>query len=299
MKAIVTGSSGFIGSRLCYYLEKEGNTVLKVSRSSKLGSPNDLICDLETSTLDIETMLGVNTVFHLAGYAHDLSDPKKSENKYINLNLNATKNLAMQASEADVKRFIFISSVKAGASDTLLHRLAEEPESIYGKTKRKAEIELIQLSKKTEMKIFIIRPSLVYGPGSKGNLLSMKRAIKQGWFPPLPIIKNARSMIHVDDLVRAMMLVHAKGIDGEIYNVTDGKDYSSTEIYETLCKITKKKLPKLRTPLFIFKILSCIPGGVNQRVIKLLGNERYSSSKINSLGFYAKLRLGNLNETLF
>lgn len=299
MKTIVTGSSGFIGSRLCYFLRQQGHSVIKVSRTAKLNSQTDLICDLETNKLNDGTMSGVNTIFHLAGYSHDLSNPEKSRKKYIKLNIDATKNLAIQASKEGVKTFIFVSSVKAGSSDATRDDSEEKPEGIYGETKRKAELELIELSKHTDMKIFIIRPSLVYGPEIKGNLLSMKRAIQAGWFPPLPKIKNVRSMIHVDDLVRAMLLVKEKGIDGEIYNVTDGKDYSTTEIYETFYELIKKDPPKLRLPLFVLNLLSFIPGKINQTVSKLVGDERYSSSKIKSLGFSAKLRFGDLNETLF
>lgn len=299
MKAIVTGSSGFIGSRLCYFLRQQGHSVIKVSRTAKLNSQTDLICDLETNKLNDGTMLGVNTIFHLAGYAHDLSNPEKSRKKYVKLNIDATKNLAIQASKEGVKTFVFVSSVKAGSSDATRDDSEEKPEGIYGETKRKAELELIELSKHTDMKIFIIRPSLVYGPEIKGNLLSMKRAIQAGWFPPLPKIKNVRSMIHVDDLVRAILLVKEKGIDGEIYNVTDGKDYSTTEIYETLYELIKKDPPKLRLPLFVLNLLSFIPGKINQTVSKLVEDKRYSSSKIKSLGFSAKLRFRDLNETLF
>jgi UDP-glucose 4-epimerase len=299
MKVIVTGSSGFIGSRLCFFLSQQSYSIIKVSRTAKPYSQKDLICDLETNQLEKGAMSGVDTIFHLAGYAHDLSDPQKSKKKYVKLNVDATKKLAIQASKEGVKNFIFVSSVKAGFSDIKRDASEQKPESIYGETKRLAELELLDLSKQTNMNILIVRPSLVYGPEIKGNLLSMKRAIKAGWFPPLPQIKNARSMVHVDDLVSAIILVKEKGVNGEIYNVTDGKDYSTTEIYETLYKLNKKDLPKLRLPLILLNLFSFIPGRINKMVSKLVGDERYSSSKIEALGFRAKLRFGNLNETLF
>jgi len=299
MKVIVTGSSGFIGSRLCYFLSQQRYSTIRVSRTAKPNSQKDLICDLETNQLAKGAMSGVDTIFHLAGYAHDLSDPQKSKKKYVKLNVDATKKLAIQASKEGVKNFIFVSSVKAGCPDIKRDASEQKPESIYGETKRQAELELLDFSKHTNMNILIVRPSLVYGPDIKGNLLSMKRAIQAGWFPPLPQIKNARSMVHVDDLVSAIILVKEKGINGEIYNVTDGKDYSTTEIYETLYKLNKKDPPKLRLPLILLNLLSFIPGRINKIVSKLVEDERYSSSKIESLGFCAKLRFGNLNETLF
>ena len=299
MKSIVTGSSGFIGSRLCHFLNEQDQDVIKVSRTGKEDHQANLICDFETDKLTTGTMLGIDTVFHLAGYAHDVSNPKKSTEKYVKLNIEATKDLAIQASKEGVKTFVFISSVKAEISSNLKEKIQMKPTSIYGETKRKAELELIELSRDTDMKILIIRPSLVYGPNIKGNLLSMKKAVNSGWFPPLPVIKNSRSMVHVDDLVRAIFLIYEKGQDGEIYTVTDGNQYSTTEIYETFCKTLKKDLPKWRLPLFSLKMLSLVPGILKQKITKLLADESYSSSKIESLGFSAKLRFGDMNETLF
>ncbi len=296
MKTIVTGSSGFIGTRLCCFLQDRGDTVIKVSRTSNPDYKSDLICDLETAKLNQGTMSGIDTVFHLAGYAHDLLDPEKSRKRYFQLNVEATKNLAIQASQEGVKNFIFVSSVKAGSPEDCL---AENPAGIYGETKREAELWLLEFTKNTDMKLFIVRPSLVYGPNIKGNLSSMKNAIEAGWFPPLPKIKNVRSMIHVDDLVRAIIFVLEKGLDGEVYNITDGKEYSTTEIYETLYAINGKNPPKFRLPLSLFSFLRYMPGKFNQTLSKLLGDEKYSSSKIESLGFSTKLRFGDMNETLF
>ena len=193
MKYIVTGSSGFIGSRLCHFLNKQDYDVIKVSRTGKEGHQANLICDFETDKLTQGAMLGVDTVFHLAGYTHDVSNSKKSMERYVKLNIEATKDLATQASKDGVKTFVFISSVKAEISANLQDKIQTKPASIYGDTKRKAELELIELSRDTDMKILITRPSLVYGPDLKGNLLSMKNAIDSGWFPLLSNMLNVCS----------------------------------------------------------------------------------------------------------
>jgi len=299
MKTIVTGSSGFIGSRLCLLLEEHGSEVIRVSRKARTNSKENLVCDLETSSLENKDMSDVSTIFHLAGYAHDLSNPENSKDKYYRLNVDATLNLATQASENGVKNFVFVSSVKAEGPSISSGKLEKKDFGIYGESKRKAELHLIELSQKTDMQIYIVRPSLVYGPNVKGNLLNMKDAIEKGWFPPFPGIENSKSLIHVDDLARAILFVSKKGIDKEIYNVTDGVDYSTTEIYETLCRIIEKKPPPFRIPLFAFKMMAKIPLGLGYKVSKLLENERFSSSKIRSLGYYSKLRLEQFNETLF
>ncbi len=290
MKMMVTGSSGFVGSRLCVLLDKTNHEVIKISRTIDNSSKHEFICDLENSILDQNMLTGIDTVFHLAGYAHDLSITDKVKDKYVNLNIKATKNLALQASEMGVKTFVFISSVKAGGGNN---------HNIYGETKRAAELELLKIAKTTAMKVCIVRPALVYGPNVKGNLLSMHNAIQTGWFPPLPNIPNRRSMIHVDDLAYAILLVGQVGVNKETYIVTDGKSYSTTEIYETFLKVLQKPLPLLRLPLSVLKLSRLIPGDFNNKISKLLSNEIYSSSKIEALGFSAQLEFGNINETLF
>ena len=152
MKAIVTGSSGFIGSRLCHFLDEKDYRVIKIARTEKEDHQVDLICDFETDKLKDGAMVGVDTVFHLAGHAHDVSDPKRSIDRYVKLNIDATRDLAIQASEEGVNTFIFVSSVKAGFSSSKDEKL-KEPLSIYGKTKRKAELELIEFS---------IRPNIIF-----------------------------------------------------------------------------------------------------------------------------------------
>ena len=293
MKSIVTGSSGFIGSRLYSYLNRHGTNVIGVSRVTKKNPEIDIICDLEEQELDDENFTGVSSIFHLAGHAHDLSNLKNLKNSYLKLNTEVTLNLAMQSARLGVKDFIFISTVKADSLNL------KKNNDIYGQTKRKAELELLKLSKEVDMKICIIRPSLDYGKQIKGNLLNMQKAIHSGWFPPLPTIQNKRSMVHVDDLVKAILLVKEKGENGEIYNVTDGKDYSTTEIYETFFEIIEKSPPKLRVPLLALKAFKYVPGRIGHTIQKLIGDEKYSSCKIESLGFEAKFEFKDYNEALF
>ena len=109
------------------------------------------------------------------------------------------------------------------------------------------------------MHVSIVRPSLVYGPGVKGNLQLMLSAVKKGWLPPLPETGNKRSMIHVDDLVKAILLVSKYDCtNGEIYIATDGRPYSSREIYETICNVVGKSVPKWSVPKFLFDFTTSV-----------------------------------------
>ena len=207
MKVLVSGATGFIGSKLVNYLYKNDYDLRLLSRNCK--SKNTIQCDLLSDNIPHRALSNIDIVFHLAGFAHDTIGTGETQN-YYKLNVNATVRLANLAVKANVKRFIFLSSTKAGGIPHV-NQCADEndqndPECIYGKTKREAELRLLEIGRKSNMHISIIRPSLVYGPNVKGNLKLMLNGINRGWFPPLPEIGNRRSLIHVDDLVKAILL---------------------------------------------------------------------------------------------
>mgnify|MGYP000108954966 CR=1 FL=1 len=150
------------------------------------------------------------------------------------------------------------------------------------------------------MHVSIIRPSLVYGPNVKGNLQLMLSGIKKGWFPPLPEMGNRRSMIHVDDLVRAILLIaEDKRANGEIFIATDGTPYSSREIYDSMCSAAGKSIPKWSMPEALFNLASLVSPRIKYKINKLLCDECYSSAKLEALGFKAKKSLKDMNETDF
>jgi len=146
------------------------------------------------------------------------------------------------------------------------------------------------------MAITIVRPSLVYGPNVKGNLKTMFSGIKKGWFPPLPEVGNKRSMIHVDDLVRGIFLVaEDERADGRIFIATDGVPHSSREIYDAMCNVLGKSIPKWSVPKILFYICSLVSPRIKHKIDKLLGDEFYSSDELEKLGFKAEKTLKNIN----
>jgi len=262
--SFVTGGTGFVGRILIKALQQRQDNIRLLSRKQQY--EDTVVCDLQIDQIAV----------HLAELA--------------------VKN--------GVKRFIFVSSVKAGGISTPKKCINEndqsDPEGIYGKTKREAELALLKIGKESGMHVSIIRPSLVYGPNAKGNLKLMLSGIKKGWFPPLPETGNRRSMIHVDDLVRAILLVaEDKRANGEIFIATDGTPYSSREIYDAMCKISGKPTSKWSVPKTLFDLASLANSRIKYKINKLLGDECYSSTKLEVLGFKAKKSLKDMNETDF
>ena len=300
MTTLITGATGFIGRRLISAVDGEIRVLSRAVHSDL----ETVICDLQSSVISDNTLDSIDTVFHLAGFAHDMRDPSKIVDLYYKINVSATVQLAELAVKSGVKRFVFVSSVKAGGISTPKKCINEndqiDPEGIYGKTKREAELRLLKIGKESGMHISIIRPSLVYGPDVKGNLKSMLLGVEKGWFPPLPETGNKRSMIHVDDLVRAILLVADDDrANGEIFIATDGTPHSSRDIYNAMCSALDKSIPKWSVPKTLFDIASLVSSQIKYKINKLLGDECYSSAKLEALGFKAKKSLKDMNETDF
>ncbi len=301
MRILVTGATGFIGQRLCVMLEKDGHQIIRVSRSLEQDGSNQIKCDLSKEKLPKGSLEGLDVIFHLAAFTHDMRDITETiEDEYRKLNVVATENLAIEALKNGVKNFIFVSSIKAGGlarpGESMTEIDQREPDGVYGSTKRQAELALLSLTKNTQMKLVIVRPCLVYGPNVKGNLQIMLNGIQKGWFPPLPETGNRRSMAHVDDVVAALdFVLRNESTDREIYIISDLQEYSSRNIYEALCFSLGLQAKSWAIPVFVFRFLSYIHPKLREKVQKLLGDEYYSSAKLQQAGFFPKMTLSDIN----
>jgi len=298
----VSGGTGFVGRRLVVALQQKQVDMRLLSRNKQ--NKDTIICDLKIDCIPNDALIDVDTVFHLAGFAHDMRDASKIADLYYKVNVSATVQLANLAVKSGVKRFVFVSSVKAGGNPPLgtcaNEKDQKNTEDVYGKTKREAELKLLEIGQVSGMHVSIIRPSLVYGPNAKGNLKLMLSGVEKGWFPPLPEMGNRRSMIHVDDLVRAILLVADDDrANGEIFIATDGVPHSSREIYDAMCGALDRSIPKWSVPKILFDMVSLVNPRIKYKLNKLLGDECYSSAKLEALGFNAKKTLKNMNETSF
>lgn len=238
---LVTGATGFIGRRLMAALQACGLPVRALIRPGRTIPPDWR--NVETTTGDLTDLAsldracaGTNTLFHLAGFAHaDAADTPDFAARHWAINAEGTFHLLNAAAAVGVKRFIFLSSIKA-AADPGSHCVDEQwnvfPRSPYGQAKRAAEERVLAVGRSAGMGIVILRPALVYGPGMKGNLPRLIKAMQKGWLPLLPETGNQRSLVHVDDVVQALLLAatHPAAV-GQTYLITDGQPYSGRELY--------------------------------------------------------------------
>jgi|TARA_B110000438_G_scaffold234003_1_gene230257 nucleoside-diphosphate-sugar epimerase len=303
MTILITGSSGFIGKRLYAYAKKQGFNIKTVSRKT-VNERNAYLCNLEIDSLPSAAFDGVDTVFHLAGFAHDLSPSPQNTTKYSELNLKATMSIANQAVENKVKHFVFISSTKAGQSGdvddiNLTNHPVDSLGGFYAKTKKQAELGLSDLSSTTDMTISIVRPSLVYGPNVKGNIKRLNNFLDQGLTFSLPHLENKRSMVHVDDLVRAIFLIsQRKEKEIRTYIITDLHEYSTSEIINTLSGL-KKYYFKVKVPRFLLIFILNMLKIFKSKISKIFLDDVYYSTNYREINFKPELRLEDINETIF
>jgi nucleoside-diphosphate-sugar epimerase len=244
----------------------------------------------------------------LAGYAHaDDADEQTSVSVHRRVTVRGTANLLNEAAGAGVRRFVFASSVKAmgeGGGEQLDENGFTEPLSPYGRAKREAEALILAEGMKGQMQVCIVRLPLVYGPGARGNLQRMISGIDRGRFPPLPRLANRRSMVHVEDAASALTLVAEHPLaSGRIYIATDGRVYSTRELYEWICSALGKSTPGWTVPLIAWRTFARMgttahhlfgirPPFDVRAFEKLFGSAWYSCEKIRSeLGFSARRAL--------
>jgi len=237
-KFFISGASGFIGSALFNEFRKNDIPCIGIGRKN-ISSDNYLKCDLLDKDRLRSVLRGASCIVHCAGYAHAFNSAADeiNENAWL-INFEATKNLIEIAVEVGVSKFINLSSVKAMSepgSNCVDEEWGLNPLSEYGKSKLAAEELIFNLAKKSNINVVNLRLVMVYGRGGHGNLERMAKLISKGLFPPLPETNNHRSMVHIDDVVRAIMCVGSDSrAHGQTFILAGPEAPSGTRIYNEI-----------------------------------------------------------------
>ena len=286
MKTLITGAAGFVGRALWSHLSGLGHTVLPIVRTA-CGLEGEVVFgDIGPASDWAELLSGCEAVVHLAARVHVMGDDvENSVALYRSANTDATLNLARQASEAGVKRFVFVSSVKVngeGRTTAYLETDIAAPEDPYATSKWEAEQGLRQLATKTGLEAVILRPPLVYGPGVKANFLRLAHAVKRGWPLPLGAIDNRRSLLYLGNLVDAIRLcTEHPGATGQTFLLDDGEPVSTPELITRLADSMGRKPHLFKVPVPILEKAGSLLGR-RAAVARLTGSLFVDSSAIRS-----------------
>lgn len=207
MKILVTGATGFVGSKLMTELKAKNYDVSGTSRRSLSADPDLInIGEIAENTDWSSALEGCDVVVHTAGRAHMLNDTAEDKlAEFRRVNRDATLKLAHDAQAAGVKHFIFISSIGVNGNATSGIPFTEEsipaPTSDYAISKLEAEIALKEQFSATQMAITLIRPALICGENAPGNIRRLLKLVHSGLPLPFKGVKNKRSMVSLENVV--------------------------------------------------------------------------------------------------
>lgn len=303
---LISGATGFVGQALVAALRAQQRLVRRALRQAIADDePDDVVVgDIGPDTNWLAALQDADCVVHLAARTHVLDERSADAlEAYRRINVLGTIRLAQQAAAAGVRRLVFLSSVKVNGDATTPRPFTENdtpmPQDAYGITKREAEDALRRIGAETRMEVVILRPPLVYGPGVKGNFLSLLRLIEQGLPLPLASVENRRSLIYVENLVNAIIAcMNAPAAAGKTYLVSDGEDVSTPALIGKLATAMGHSPRLLPCPVALLNLGAAMVGK-RTTAARLTGSLRVDSSRIREeLGWAPRYSLDQgLNAT--
>ena len=207
MRIAITGGTGFIGSVVSRMLIKRGHEVIYLGRSRCSNKKNQFIqFNLDNSNnFQHECLIGVDVVIHIAACVH-----KKHDNVdvYMRQNVEATGVLFSACKKAQVKKFIFFSTVGVyglnKASDMLTILSKESPNTPYAHSKLLAE-KLLLSDTNTNLSTSVLRLPLVLGEDAPGNLMLLAKIARKIRFLPFGSLCNKRSILRASTLTKIIV----------------------------------------------------------------------------------------------
>lgn len=263
-KFLVTGANGFVGKAVCETLTQRGFPFTAVCRRNQDADNYINLGDISGLTNWSQVLTGVDVVIHLAAHVHILNT-QYSPQRFHQVNVEGTANLARQAAQAGVRRLVYVSSIKVNGEYTESQAFTENdpprPIDTYGKSKFEAEQALWEISKETGLEIVVLRPPLVYGPGVKANFFKLLTLLDREIPLPLGGVENIRSLVYIENLVDAVLLsaIHPHAA-GQMYLVSDGQDISTPQLIKKLALLMGKRTCLVQLPSGMLRLLASLVG---------------------------------------
>jgi len=263
---LLTGSNGFVGS----YFKDNYKNKYNINTFSFL---NDSFKDLDLSS--------ITTIIHLSALVHQMGGA--GEEEYEKVNVTQTIDLAEKAKTSGVKHFVFMSTVKVYGEETDTAYTENSdciPQDDYGKSKLKAEQELLKLED-DNFKVSIIRTPIVYGYGVKANIKNLINLVNKISVLPFGKIENRRSMVYNGNLchlIDAIIIQEKAGI----FLSSDDELLSTTRLCELIAKNLDKKVYLLKIPFFE-SLLKLVKPSFQKRLYESLEVDNSKTKKVLNL----------------
>lgn len=304
MSIVIIGGSGFIGTALIKQLSDKKNVKNVDKRTSAMFPKVTHIADICSKEQLREALPGAELVVLLAAEHRDDVDPISL---YYDVNVKGTENVLEVMEELGINRIIFTSSVaiyglnKVNPDETTV----ADPFNHYGKSKWDAEEVLRKWynTNTSQKSLAIIRPTVVFGEGNKGNVYNLLKQIVSGRFMMIGKGLNKKSMAYVENIVAFIVQLINNAQPGyEVYNYADKPDLSTLELTQLIYTQLDKGDKMIRIPYaagylggVAFDILAKVTGKKfpisSIRVKKFCATTQFSADKVRNTGFKAPFTL--------
>jgi nucleoside-diphosphate-sugar epimerase len=260
VRILITGGTGFIGSRLALRYLADGKSVrvlalennpVEAANAQRLREHGaEILIGSVTELNQVATAaVGVDVVFHLAATQHEMNVP---DQRFQAVNVEGTRNVLEASITAGVRRVVHGSTigVYSRLDGVIDESSPTEPDNIYGVTKLQGE--RVALSYADQLPVVVIRIPEVYGPGDR-RLLKLFRAIDRGAFFMIGAGRNVHHPIYVEDLVDGLRsAADAPDAPGQIILLAGKESVITAQMATAIAAALGRRPPSLRVPLFVF-----------------------------------------------
>ena len=299
-KVLVTGGSGFLGAHVVDELLRAGHEVRIFDRLANPAHPELChvgdICDLDECR---KALAGMDVLMHLAALYRDDVRPKSL---YYKVNVDGTAALLQAAADVGVNRMVFASSFSVYGLDNVAGGEESElaPVNDYGHSKLAGE-KLIRewVAASPVRSAAMVRPSVIFGPGNRGNVYVLLQQIASKWFVLLGSGSNPKSMSFVGNVAAFFTWLLERRTDAlEIYNYADKPDMTVREIVQLAGTTLATSTPRIPMPKFailglgragnLVEHITRRPFTINlERVRKFIADTSLPVERLSKSGFVA------------
>lgn len=304
IKITVIGGSGFVGTNLCRLFQTKRRDFEIIDLKMSKQFPNKCKTGDVRDVQSLRNSVEGDIVINLAAIHRD---DVKNIKEYYDTNVIGAENIATVCTEKGIKKIVFTSSVavygfsKCKTDETGIIC----PFNEYGKTKFEAEEKLRHWQAKSKRSLIIIRPTVIFGEGNRGNVFNLFNQIASGRFLMIGSGNNKKSLAYIGNVVAFIETCIESNLKYGVFNYVDTPDLTMNElVIQVRKKLFNKNNVGIRLPVWIGFLIGVIADGIAKgtkirlpisslRVRKFISSTIFLSSKEKLDNFVTPFKLND------